>query len=364
MPQVTQAGLNILDLSVGELRAEMVRAGLPSYRANQVLGWIFKKQAAGFEQMTNIPKAERALLAERFSIRLPRIVKTAASADDDTRKFLMRLEDGATIESVLMTDKGRATLCVSSQVGCALGCAFCATGQMGFQRNLTAGEIVGEVLMAERERRLSNLVFMGMGEPLLNLENVLKAIGILTDADGLALLPRRITVSTSGILAGIERLRKSGAGVNLALSLNSPFDEERRRLMPVARRCSIVELAAACEVYAAETGREVSLEYVMFSGVNTTARHAQALARLAAQIPATVNLIAFNTVKGSGFKPPEREEVHRFRDMLVAHRARVTIRYRRGRDIAAGCGQLRAQTDPTAETQRAQRRGWSSEFRG
>jgi 23S rRNA (adenine2503-C2)-methyltransferase len=267
----------------------------------------------------------------------------------------MRLGDGATVESVLMTDKGRAALCVSSQVGCTLACAFCATGRMGFQRDLSAGEIVGEVLVAERAAHLSNLVFMGMGEPLLNLDNVLKAIRILSEADGLALSPKRITVSTSGILEGIERLRESGAGVNLALSLNSPFDEERRRLMPVARRCSVEELAAACEMYAAETGREVSLEYVLFSGVNTTARHAAAVARLAAQIPAKVNLIAFNTVKGSGFKPPEREEVHRFRDMLVAHRARVTIRYRRGRDIAAGCGQLRAQADVTAETQRTQR---------
>ena len=342
MPQTTQTARNILDWSVSELRTEMVRAGLPSYRANQVLGWIFKRLATGFEQMTNMPKAERVLLAERFSLRLPLVVKTAVSSTDDTRKFLMKLEDGATIESVLMTDRGRATLCVSSQVGCALGCAFCATGQMGFQRNLTTGEIVGEVLVAEREKHLSNLVFMGMGEPLLNLDNVLKAIGILTDADGLAMSPRRVTVSTSGILEGIERLRNSGAGVNLALSLNSPFDEERRRLMPMGRRCSVEDLAAACEVYAAETGREVSLEYVMFSGVNTTARHAQAVARLAAQIPAKVNLIVFNTVRGSGFKSPEREEVHRFRDMLVAHRARVTIRYRRGRDIAAGCGQLRA----------------------
>ena len=345
MPQVTQETLNVLDLSVSELRAVMVRAGFPSYRANQVLGWIFKKRAVGFNQMMNIPKPDRALLAQRFCIRLPTVVKTAVSAADDTRKFLMTLEDGATIESVLMTDKGRATLCVSSQVGCALGCAFCATGQMGFQRDLTAGEIVGEALVAEREAHLSNLVFMGMGEPLLNLDNVLKAIGTLTHADALGLSPRRITVSTSGILEGIARLRESGAGVDLALSLNSPFDEERRRLMPVARRSSIAELAAACEVYAAETGRAVSLEYVMFSGVNTSARHAQALGRLAAQIPAAVNLIAFNTVKGSGFKPPEREEIHRFRDMLVAHRARVTIRYRRGRDIAAGCGQLRAQVD-------------------
>jgi 23S rRNA (adenine2503-C2)-methyltransferase len=197
--------------------------------------------------------------------------------------------------------------------------------------------------LAEREAHISNLVFMGMGEPLLNLDNVLKAIEVLCSEDGLGLSSRRVTVSTSGIVQGIEQLRESGDGVNLALSLNSPFDEERRQLMPVARRASLEQVLLACQRYRAETKREVSLEYVMLSGANTTARHAAALARWANMVPAKVNLIAFNPVKNTGFKPPEREEEHRFRDMLVAHGARVTIRYRRGRDIAAGCGQLRTQ---------------------
>ncbi len=344
MPQQTQIRLrNILDYGLHEFQAEVETLGLSAYRARQVWPWVFRKLATDFGAMTNIAKAERAALAERFRIGLPLVIRTALSVHDDTRKFLMQLDDGAKIEAVLMRDDGRATLCVSSQAGCALRCAFCATGKMGFQRNLSSGEIVGQFLIGQRAERLSNLVFMGMGEPLLNLDNVLKAIETLGEKTGAGLPARRVTVSTSGILEGIERLRQSGAGVNLALSLNSPFEEERRRLMPAAKRTMVAELAKALRRYGDETGREVSLEYVMFSGINMSARHAAAVARMAATSKAKVNLIAFNPVAGSGFRPPETEEVRRFRDMLAAHRARTTIRFRRGRDIAAGCGQLRGQ---------------------
>ena len=338
--------MNIKAFSREDLQARLVAMGLKKYRADQVLTWIYTHQAQSFDAMTNIAKTEREILASAFFISKPSIIRTEISSDS-TRKFLFELEDGNTIESVLIPDEDRQTLCISSQVGCQQACRFCLTGSGGFKRNLKAYEIVDQVLEIARilkeegQRRITNIVLMGMGEPLANFDQVEKALKVITSEKGLGFSPRRVTVSTDGLVPEIDRLAASGVKVNLAISLNATTDEVRDRIMPVNKRYPIKELLAACKRFPLETRRRITFEYVMLKGVNDSVEDAQRLARLLRGIKCKVNLIPFNPFPGSEFKRPDDSAVRRFQMVLLDHHYTAPVRESRGRDISAACGQLR-----------------------
>jgi 23S rRNA (adenine2503-C2)-methyltransferase len=333
---------DVLEATPDELGAWLEAEGQPAWRLGRLLDWLYGKRADSFDAMTDLPAALRERLDAGFAMPALRVVDRSASQDGATVKFLFELADGERIESVWMGGEDRATFCVSSQAGCALGCRFCATGAMGLARNLRTGEILGQVMMLAREKGWpANIVFMGMGEPLLNLEAVLPALEALTDERRFALGARRVTVSTAGITPGIRRLAESPVRPNLALSLNSPDDAKRRDLMPVTRRYPLDEVLEACGEYAEKTGRRLLIEYVLLDGVNTSLEDAWGVIGIARRLKAMVNLIPFNPVEGCEFRPPERGLVRKFRNLLEEQGVTAAQRYRRGRDIAAGCGQLR-----------------------
>jgi len=343
---MTNSRINIKSLTNEELQAKLLGLGLAKYRAGQILKWIYTNYAQSFEDMTNIAKAERRLLSSFFLITLPKIVKREVSRDG-TRKVLFELEDRHTIESVLIPDEDRITLCVSSQVGCRQACRFCLTGSGGFQRNLKAYEIVDQVLELSRilkqegERSITNIVFMGMGEPLANFDEVVKSIEVIISDKGLGFSSRRITLSTAGLVSKITALPKAGVKVNLAVSLNATTDEVRDRIMPINRRYPIKEILAACRHFPLEPRRRITFEYVMLKGVNDSEDDALRLVKLLKGIKCKVNLIPFNPFPGSEFKRPDDAVVRRFQKILVDHYYTAPVRESRGRDISAACGQLR-----------------------
>ncbi len=299
--------------------------------------------------MSNLPKSLRKELAEEFSLALPEIYREEI-AQDGTRKLALRLEDGEIVETVLIPERDHYTLCVSSQVGCAMGCAFCLTAKMGFKRNLSPGEITAQVLRAkevlrsealDRDKPLRNLVFMGMGEPLANYEAVLKALKSLLHSQGFDFSPRRVTVSTVGLVPQIRRLGED-ITVKLAISLHAPNDELRSRLVPVNRRYPLGELLEACRAYPLKRGWRITFEYVLLAGVNDQLKHAQELARLLRGIPAKINLIPFNEHPDLPFKRPSEEEISAFQKILMDAGYVATIRKSHGEEISAACGQLRA----------------------
>jgi len=337
---------NIKSFTLDELTSRLVEIGLRKFRSAQVFEWIYRNRASSFEEMTNITKAERALLSGDFCITAPAVVRAELSKDG-TRKFLFELEDGHTIESVLIPDKDRLTLCISSQVGCAQACRFCLTGKGGFTRNLKSYEIsdqvleVSRILSQEGSRGVTNIVLMGMGEPLANLEEVMKALKTIIGDHGLGFSPRRVTVSTDGLVPEINALGKSGVKVNLAVSLNATTDEIRDRIMPVNQRYPIKQLITACKHYPLEPRRRITFEYVMLKGVNDTQEDALRLTRLLRGIKCKVNLIPFNPFPGSEFSRPDDAAVRRFQKILLDHHYTAPVRESRGRDISAACGQLR-----------------------
>jgi 23S rRNA (adenine2503-C2)-methyltransferase len=337
---------NIKSLTKNDLQARLAHLGLKRYRADQVLKWLHSYHALSFEEMTDIAKAERGLLASVFDISTPKIAGTEVSRDG-TRKFLFELEDRHTIESVLIPDEDRQTLCISSQVGCRQACRFCLTGSQGFERNLESYEIsdqVGEVqriLKEEGARGITNIVLMGMGEPLANFDNVVKALTTITADYGLGFSPRRVTVSTDGLVPEIEQLGRSGVRVNLAVSLNAATDEVRDRIMPVNRRYPIRELLAACKRFPLEPRRRITFEYVLLKGINDSVEDAERLAKLLRGMKCKVNLIPFNPFPGSEFKRPDDVAVRRFQKVLLGNNFTAPVRESRGRDISAACGQLR-----------------------
>jgi 23S rRNA (adenine2503-C2)-methyltransferase len=347
--------INIKSIGRDELQADLIDRGLKKFRAGQILTWIYTYYARSFEEMTNIPKMERTLLSSVFFIPTPNIVGTETSKDG-TRKFLFALEDGHTIESVLIPDEDRQTLCISSQAGCQQACRFCLTGSKGFTRNLKAYEIVDQVLEIshilhrEKKRRITNIVLMGMGEPLANFDEVLKALQVIASDKGLGFATRRVTVSTSGLVPEIDRLGRSGVKVNLAISLNATTDEVRDRIMPVNRRYPLKELLAACRRYPLEPRRRITFEYVLLQGVNDTVEDAQRLARLLRGIKCKVNLIPFNPFPGSVFNRPDDATVLRFQKILLDRHYITPVRESRGRDISAACGQLRERAVLAAAT--------------
>ncbi len=332
---------DVLDLSPAELADLLAEIGQKPFRAQQIISWIYEKGVADFNRMTNLPQELRESLGRLLRYGGGQVEKVTMSKDGATAKYLFRMSDGAGVESVSMREGKRHSACLSTQVGCALDCEFCATGSMGFERNLSCGEILLQALeMGRSEGRITSVVFMGMGEPLLNVPNVLKAIEALNDEKRFALGARRITVSTCGIVPGILELARSRVPVRLALSLNSPFQEQRCELMPVAKKYPLDAVLAACEEYANTTGHRVTIEYVLLGKVNTSRAAARELSRMAASLGGRVNLIEYNPSADSPFSSPETSETLQFREWLEEKGVNVTIRYRRGRAIAAGCGQL------------------------
>ncbi|MCS7251395.1 MAG: 23S rRNA (adenine(2503)-C(2))-methyltransferase RlmN [Thermoflexus sp.] len=339
----------LLNLSLEELSEILNRWGEPPYRARQIWSWVYSRHAVTFEAMTDLPKALRARLAETFALSTLRPLAERVSQDGWTRKWLFALPDGMEVEAVLMEYIDRRTACVSTQAGCAMGCPFCATGQMGLLRNLTAGEIVEQVLwiarwLAAHGERLTHVVFMGMGEPFANYANTAKALRLLIHPDGLHLGQRRITVSTVGIVPGIRRFAQEGWQINLAVSLHAATDELRDRLVPINRVYPLRILMGAIRDYIEQTRRRITFEWVMIRGVNDTPEQAEALVGWIRGMLAHVNLIPLNPTPGfSGqASPPERVEA--FRRVLERAGISCTVRVRRGIDVAAGCGQLRAET--------------------
>ena len=336
----------ITDLLLEELAALLDAWGEPRYRAEQVLDWVYRKRARSFDEMTNLPLELRHKLADAFLVRGGEVVRCVESRDTLTSKSLLRLRDNETIEIVLMRDGARWTICVSTQVGCPLGCLFCATGRAGFVRNLTAGEIVEQVLAVtdtvDMAGRSPNLVYMGMGEPFLNYDATVKSIRILMERKGMGIGARNITVSTASVVPGIKRFAREGWQVRLSVSLHSVNDEVRRELMPAAaQRYAVAAVLGAARAYTSMTGRHPTFEYVLLDGVNDTRDDAHRLADAIRDIPCSVNLIVFNRVEDSPYAPTPVGRANAFRETLRRAGIRATLRRPRGRDIDAACGQLR-----------------------
>jgi 23S rRNA (adenine2503-C2)-methyltransferase len=348
---------SLTGVSPAALADWLAAQGEPSFRAAQILEWVWKKKAASFEAMSNLPAALREKLATSFQLSALEHVTTQGSADT-TRKFLFRLHDGRYVESVLIPanpalygeKSDRHTLCVSSQVGCAYGCKFCASGLAGFTRNLDAGEIAGQVLAAEQlaGERVDNLVFMGMGEPLANLENLLDAIALITHRQTLHLGARHLTVSTSGLVPQIRQLAEHPQQIRLAISLHGATDEVRQQIMPINRKWPLAELFAALDFWNQRKKQKLTLEYILIDRVNDSLEQAAALARHARHLRAKVNLIPYNTVQGLDWKRPSDTRCRAFRDVLVNTGVTATLRLEKGHDIDAACGQLRLKRE-TAE---------------
>lgn len=332
---------DIKDLSLDDLKAAFATMGEPGFRAVQVFDWLYKKGVDRFDTMKNLPSALREKLARSFNV--GRIeLEAVVRACDGTEKYLFRLRDGPCIESVLIPSGRRLTLCLSTQAGCKFRCAFCASGRHGFLRDLTPSEIVGQVLFLKDnlEVKTTNLVFMGMGEPLDNFENVARAIRILNAPEGLGLAARRMTVSTVGIVPAIARFKDLGLQVNLSISLHAADDAKRSRLLPVNATYPLDKVVAAVEDYIKGGGRKVTLEYVLLKGVNDTAADAAGLARIARRLKAKVNLIPYSPVSGFAFETPDSGRVARFMTTLEETGVSATLRESKGRDIQAACGQL------------------------
>jgi 23S rRNA (adenine2503-C2)-methyltransferase len=349
----TGAGLKpLLGLTTGELSSLVEGMGEPAYRGKQIADALYKRGVRDFNQMTSLSKGLRDALQLRFSLGRSRVV-TRQEAKDGTVKLLLELADGQKVESVALPYEDRYSCCVSTQVGCPVRCAFCATGLSGYTRNLTAGEIVDQVLTvqdiareSDAQARVSNVVFMGMGEPLMNYEATVKSLHLLNDEAGIGM--RHLTVSTVGYVPGIRRLAKEKLQCTLAVSLHAPNDALRRQLIPTMHKWDIKALMSACCDYFDETHRRLTFEYCLLRGVNDQPEHAQELADLLRGINCHVNLIPFNPVDTLGFKGPKKDRVRAFRQMLETSGVQVTQRVQRGVDIDAACGQLRRRAEETA----------------
>ena len=335
-----------------ELADFLQERGATSYRAKQITDWIYKKRVASFDAMTDLPNELRAQLTAEFDTPKIEVVRVLGSKDT-TQKFLFRLRDQNLIESVLIPaspalygqHSDRRTICVSSQVGCAYGCKFCASGLDGWTRNLDAGEMVQQLIAVEEKsgEKIDNVVFMGMGEPLANMKNLLRAIRIINAPWGLGIGARHITISTSGLAPQIRELANESTQFRLALSLHGATDEVRGRIMPVNRKYPLKVLLEACDYYVAKKGR-MTFEYILIAGINDTDEQAGELAKIARRLAAKINLIPYNTVEGLEWSRPSRSRQERFQSFLREHGVIATLRREKGHDIAAACGQLRLQT--------------------
>ena len=334
----------IVGLELPDIR-EVLGKDQPGYRARQIYDAIYRQKVSDLVQISTLPATLKGELAATHEVGLPRLVKSYESIDG-TRRYLLGLQDDRTIETVLMPEEGRDTVCISSQVGCPVNCQFCLTALMGLERNLTAGEIVGQVLFVMQTHQLStendrlNIVMMGMGEPLLNLPNVIKATRLLTDATGIGISPKRITVSTAGIIPKIAELGREPVRPKLAISLNASTEEQRRELMPITRKYHLKDLLDACKAYPLRPWEKLTFEYVLLGDVNDTDADARRVVRLLANLNAKVNLIALNPGPGIPFETPHPDRVRSFQS-IVRRAMPCFLRKPRGRDIFAACGQLR-----------------------
>ncbi len=325
------------------LESALDARGVPRFRARQIFRWIYKRGVTDIEQMTDLPRELRASLVAEFTLTTPTLAHRDISTDG-TQKFLLRLADGATIESVFIPDTPGNTFCISTQVGCAMACAFCLTGRMGLARNLTAGEIAGQVrvlagLLDLRDSTF-NIVLMGMGEPLHNYDETMKALRILCDEHGFGMSPRRITLSTVGLLPQLERLAREPIMPNLAISLHAPTDRQRGELVPINKKYGVADIIATCKRFPLKKRSRITFEYVLLAGVNDRPEDARLLAKLLAGVKAKVNLIPLNAAAGIPFERPSDEAVDRFARTLAERDVTVSVRKSRGRDIRAACGQL------------------------
>ncbi len=365
------APVNLLGLDRAGMVALFASLGEPRYRAEQVMKWIYHRHQTEFEAMTDLGKALRAKLQAACVVEPPKILFDKPSADG-THKWLLGMDGGNAIETVFIPDKGRGTLCVSSQVGCAMACTFCSTGAEGFNRNLSVAEIVGQVWVAakhlgnvpHRQRKLTNVVMMGMGEPLMNFANVVPAMAVMRDDLGFGLANKRVTLSTSGLVPAIDRLGEV-ADVSLAVSLHAPTDELRTSLVPINKKYPIADLLDACVRYAQRRPRtSITFEYTLMRGINDQLEHARGLvklmrgfnARLQRENAAKVNLIPFNPFPGTIYARPSEEDIRNFQTVLLGNHVLTTVRRTRGDDIDAACGQLKGQVlDRTRRAERMQR---------
>ncbi len=336
--------VNLVGKTLAELEELAAELGEPKFRAEQIFNWVYNQQVADWVEMTNLSKELRRKLAEKASIARLKIVNRQQS-QDGTEKFLLELADGERIETVYLPMRdGRKSLCVSTQVGCAMGCNFCATGQQGLTRDLTAGEIINQILTLEQEKQvtITNIVLMGMGEPLANYREVMKAIRLLNHDQGLNIGSRRITVSTCGLVPEIKQLAQEGLQLTLAVSFHAPTDDLRSEMMPINERYPLAEVLAACDYYSQQTGRRVSFEYALVAGVNDSRRQAEKLAELLQGQLAHVNLIPINQVTEVEYSSPPEQVIADFKAELAAKNISATVRTERGADINAACGQLKS----------------------
>ncbi len=342
--------MGLYDLSLDELTAKLKEAGFPAFRAKQVWHWVYRQLAPTYDAMTNLPADLRAWLTANLPLATMPVIRDSATDDGETHKLLYRTADGQFVETVLMLYPERATVCVSCQVGCAVGCAFCATGLGGLTRNLSTGEMVQQAVDAARRARevgraLTNLVMMGMGEPLQNYAASIAFLKRLNDHEGFDFGARRMTVSTSGIVPRIDALAEEPLQLNLAVSLHAPNDELRSSLVPINKRYPVAELMAACDRYIAKTGRRVSFEYALMRGINDSDEIARELAELLRGRLCHVNIIPLNPVDVLPYERPDPAGIERFAETLRAAGIPATVRYSRGLEIDAACGQLRARQE-------------------
>jgi 23S rRNA (adenine2503-C2)-methyltransferase len=340
---MSTAPLDLAELEIPELEAALEAKGGERFHARQIYRWIYKRGIVDFARMTDLSKGLRSQLASEFTL-TTQVVMAESRSIDGTRKFVLVLADGRRIEAVFIPDTPAMTFCISTQVGCAMGCGFCLTGKMGLVRNLTAGEIAGQVrVLAEVTGLLDrpfNIVLMGMGEPLHNYDNTMKALRILHAEEGLAVSPRRVTLSTVGIVPGLQRLAGEPLMPNLAISLHATTDEQRTMLVPPNRKYPLAEILETCRRFPLKKRNRITFEYVMLSGVNDTPEDARRLARLLSGIKSKVNLIPLNPAPGIPYERPSDERIDRFAQILADRHLTVSVRKSRGRDIRAACGQL------------------------
>ena len=334
---------DLSELERPALESALTSRGHERFRARQIFGWIYRRGVSDLDRMTDLPRKLRAALSAAFTLSTP-VIAGRDRSSDGTEKFLLRLADGRQIESVFIPDSPAMTFCISTQVGCAMACAFCLTGKMGLVRNLTAGEIAGQVrVLAEALSLLDqafNIVLMGMGEPLHNYDETMKAMRILGDEHGFALPERRVTLSTVGLLPALERLAREPFMPNLAISLHAPTDAQRAALVPLNRKYGVDEIVEACKRFPLKKRSRITFEYVMLAGQNDRPEDARRLARLLAGVKSKVNLIPLNAAAGIPFDRPSDEAVNRFAKALAEGGVTVSVRKSRGRDIRAACGQL------------------------
>lgn len=341
--------MQLFGLSRLALENWILQKGEKPFRAKQIFDWIYQSFATSWEEMTNLPKSLKSALSEEIKFHTLKLAKTQVSEDGETIKYLWELEDGRFVESVFIQAPDRQTVCVSSQVGCPARCAFCASGKQGWMRNLSTAEIVEQVIQIEQDlrkkgKKVTNIVFMGMGEPFENYTQVLEAIRLLTAPEGLNLSQRRLTVSTVGLVDKILQFSEEGLKVNLVLSLHAPNQRIRQKIIPYARKYSLDELLLAMRHFAAKTKRDITYEYTLLAGINDASEHAQELAALLEGHPCTVNLIPYNPVEGLRLQRPRKEAIEEFKQILEQANIPTTWRYTKGKDIAAACGQLALQT--------------------